>query len=256
MVPSRHEKERRRQRLEQIRQRVLEAEAAQSPPATPSKFNILTLSKLLLTKSIPGVVLYCRVSSRGQDVRCQLRGARAHVLQLGVRVLAAFAGIESGKSHTEDGRPILMKAIQAARIRNAPLVVVCASRLVRNSGYDPHRNPDVMPTQDEFETILRLAEGVQICTLNDPDDDPPGDESFLRQLNAEVKRKPVGRPRKRGAGDRKARKAQWLEQARLWRAEGWSIRDIAQQISTEDGSRIGTMTVWGWLHNAPKATPV
>src|SRR5262249_40859082 len=157
--------------------------------AVPSKYNIITLAQLLLTRNISGVVLYCRVSSRGQDVRCQLRGARQHILQRGVRVLAAFGGVESGKRITEDERPILMQAIRAARSLHVPLVIVCSSRLVRNSGYDPHRCPDLMPDTNEFETILKLAEGVQVVTLHDPDSDPPGDESFLRQLNADVKRK-------------------------------------------------------------------
>jgi DNA invertase Pin-like site-specific DNA recombinase len=249
-VSTRREREQRQQRYEQAKANV-RREAAEAKAARPSDYGIRSLADLLEAQPVPEVILYSRVSTRNQNVSHHLVGSRRRLRDMGVKVVAAFGGVESGKQTDPVNRPELVKAFTAAREPGILLIPV-PSRLARHPDYDAHENPGLMPTADTWEQILKLADGVTIVTLSDPDSDPPGDEAFLRQLAADVKHTRVGRPRKKVAGYAKARRRRWIKQVRKWHEEGWSCREIATEITAVDGLYVSHKTVWQWLSTRGK----
>jgi DNA invertase Pin-like site-specific DNA recombinase len=172
----------------------------------------------------------------------------------GISVRHSFGDkARDGKSLDPDERPELYEALAAARKRGIPLVVPCISRLIRNAFYHAHHNPEATPTIAEFLELLKLATGVQIITLNDPDATPPKDEAFLRQLAAEVKRRNVGRHKTKTPGDTKDRRRTWKKRVQELRRQGLSYREIADQVYAEGAIGITHGTVRNWCMEGAKA---
>jgi hypothetical protein len=198
-------------------------------------------------------VLYCRESTHEQPLGPQKTGTRRRIEAAGVKVRRVYGEAKGGRSLDPGDRPELMKAVEAARRLGIPLVVACLSRLLRNRRYHPSANPDARPTDADLKALLELADGVELLTLNDPDASPPEDENFLRELVAEVKRRPVGRPRKKEPGHMKDRSKRWKKRAKLMHEEGMSYREIADHIYEVDGIPITHGTIWNWVAGAGMA---
>jgi hypothetical protein len=265
-MTSRREKEKRKQRREAAMLACEEAglcprdgedpdeDPSRQLPATPSEYGIKSFEERIASDpALEEVYSYGRVSTRKQDLARQLKGCRRRIEAEGVKVRHAYGEVASGKTLDLCDRRKLVKALEAARTRGDPLVMVCVSRAVRHCSYDAHRNPEARPTVAEFEAFRELADGVEILTLNDPDASPPEDENFLRELVASVKRRPVGRPRKKKPGHMKDRSKRWKKRAKLMHEEGMSYREIADYIYEVDGIRITHGTIWNWVAGAGMA---
>ena len=83
------------------------------------------------------------------------------------------AGVES--SRVEDDRPLLEQAIQKARIRGGIVVAVSRDRFIRHRHFDG-RNKTEMPTIAEYRQLHRMAGGVPLATLCDPDQPARSDQ--------------------------------------------------------------------------------
>jgi hypothetical protein len=234
----------REQRGNQPDEDHIEEDPARQRPSRPRRYGIPTLAELAAKQPIHEVYLYCRDSSGRQNLYRQIRGACRRIRKLGIKVRYVYREIGDGKSLKSSERAELHKAIQRARERGIPLVLVCISRGVRNRCYHPYFSPKLKPTQQEFEEFLELAGGVQIATLNDPDSDPPADEAFIRQLHAEVKRRKPGRPGRKPAGYTKQQMANWPhELVEEMRSQGMGWRTIAYELYLLEGISVSHMTV-------------
>lgn len=245
---NRQEFERRRRRRLSAERYAAEAdrERALNPEAKPSDYDVRSLDDALQSAIIPAVVLYCRVSGRKQDLDSQLKGSRHFVADRGIRVARSHGETAKGRFLDPQERPALHAALSDARRRGVPLVVPCSSRIVRNSDYDAYRQPDLKPTVAEFEQFAKLADGITVLTLSDPDASCPDDEAFLRKLTADATGRPVGRPRKRAPGFRKDRRDRLRARVRALRRQGLSLRKIAD-VLTREGFRVTHTAVANWL---------
>jgi hypothetical protein len=245
---NRREWQRRQQRKESAERYAREAaeECSRDPEARPSDYGIRSLDDALRAGTVPECVLYCRVSDRKQHVQSKVAGCRRLLAERCVKLARSYGETASGKSLAAADRPTLHEAVQEARRLNVPLVVPCTSRIVRNPDYHAFRQPDARPTVSEFERFLKLAEGVRILTLNDPDASCPDDEAFLRKLTADVEGRRVGRPRNKPKGSLADRRDRWQPRVGRMHAKGMSYRKIAIEISRIEGSPVSYGTVAKW----------
>jgi DNA invertase Pin-like site-specific DNA recombinase len=166
---------------------------------------------------------------------------------MGIEVLDAFGDVGSGKSLDRQDRPGLFTAIEAATRRGVTLAVPAISRLLRSADYDAKQNPTAMPSRAEWKPLLKLLEGIEVLSLNDPDATPPADESFLRQLAADAKGTSVGRRRKPGRprldDDRRAKT---LELVLRLAMKGMGSRRIARRVQQATGIALHFTTVCRW----------
>lgn len=249
-MASRREREQRAIRQTNAARWAADQRLHQDPEAEarPSDYGIQTLAAhLQANTNTEEVYLYCRESTRKQDLRRQLKGARRRITDMALKVRRPFAEFGNGKSIDPGERRELFNALDAARRRGIPLVVPCFSRLLRDTDYHPYRAPTARPTKTKVEALLERVQGVPLLTLNDPDASPADDENFLRQLAAEVKRRKVGRPVKKAPGYTISQKERWLPRVLRMRARGLSLRAIADRIFATDGTRISHGTVRNWL---------
>lgn len=215
--------------------------------AVPSAHGVRSVLDLSEKEREQGGCLYCRESSRNQNLRVQRVGSRRRLEKLGMPLAGCFGDIGDGKSLSPDKRPQLIRAFARARELKLPLVAPCFSRLLRSAEYHASQNPMARPSVNELNELLKLAAGVPIVTLNDADATPPEDEAFLRDLAAEVGRRPVGRPRRREYGYSSRRRTAWLARWQQLRAEGLSYRAIAWATVEEEGTSVSPETIRKWL---------
>jgi hypothetical protein len=214
--------------------------------AIPSSYGIVTLADLCDRQHVESVVLYCRDSDRKQGLRYQQIGAYRMIREMGIEVLCSYKEFADGRKTNRRDRPELHRAVSTARRAGVPLVIPCTSRMVRGALYHAHHDPEVRPSVNEFKGFLKATEGVTVATLNDPDDDCPQDETFLRNLTATVKMKRVGRPKKKHPGQAKDRRRKWRRKAIRMKEAGMSYREIAQEIYHRDGSHVSYTTIRKW----------
>jgi hypothetical protein len=250
---TRRERERRRQRIAAAAARAETCDGADADasgePARPSDYGILQLQK---ERNATEVDLYARVSTKNQDLSAQVGAARAHLRRLGIRVRRVFRERAKGRLLGAADRPQLHKALDAARRDGIPLLAVAFSRFLRSADYHAYRRPDAQPTAAEVEAFLRMAEGVRLATINDPDAEPVADETFMRQMLGETKRKPVGRPPKKATGDTARRRHECQTLALAMSTNGMSATAIADEFYREHGISIDPRTIRYWAARARK----
>jgi DNA invertase Pin-like site-specific DNA recombinase len=223
-------------------------------PAKPSKFGLRQLEDGLRSGEINAEpIWYCRCSDKGQKLALQVKGMRRYVQRLGVNVTRrAFKEFVTGKTLDPAKRKELMRALEAARKGSGILVVAGTTRLFRSQSYDAHYAKNEKPTVAEFEEFMKLAKGVTIFTLNDPDADPDSDETFIRdKIIAPVKCRKPGRRPKRRPGDLKRRKLKWKKvvvkmYARL-QQRGMGYRLVAEEMFRKHRVEISHQTVKRWV---------
>jgi hypothetical protein len=253
-MATRRERERREWLYRQAKQRAREAERSidhtLDQPANPSEHGILSLDDLLKTQPVPEIVVYDKVSTRGQSLTARMEATCRRIEARGVRVAATFGSKqESGKTLDPAQRPELIKARDEALERGCPVLAPAFSRFARNRDYHAYFNADARPTVAEVKALVKLMKGVQLVTLNDPDAAPPDDEAFFRVLKAEATGGRIGRPPKAETdlGRRARRKLKCEPQILKLRRKGLSYREIARKLAQESRVRVSHITVRKWI---------
>jgi len=157
-----------------------------------------------------------------------------------IEIVGEFSEDVSAWKLWKSARPELIKAGRIAREKDAVIVAVHTSRLVRNKRHDR----GMSPTVDDFEKLQSLVSGARLATLRYPDyqEDRSGDT--VRGFQAR-NAKP-GRPVKKRAGDKKRRRMEFkLPVIRLIK-QGGSNREISRRLELPE------KTVRDWRHRYRK----
>jgi hypothetical protein len=165
-----------------------------SPPAIASKY-------LIRLETLPADVTigrWCRVSERGsQKTDHNLDGQddnlRAEIEKRGAKVGKTFSHIGHGDD-IDNGD--LAAAIEWAQAKpKRVLLAETTDRWVRHEDYGT-RNREVKPTVAQFKKLRRLAGGVTLATVLDPDATRKEVESYQKKRGQRAKGNKGGRPKK------------------------------------------------------------
>ncbi len=195
-------------------------------------------------------VLYVRVSSgkqgRNGNAEHQLVYLRKRVKRIaakyGVTIEIVddgeFAENESAWKLWASGRPELVKAAKLAREKDAILVALNTSRLVRNR----HHARGVMPTVADYEDLMASVGNVRLATVLHPDQHE--DRSADTKRGFQGKNAKPGRKKKRHYGQRWEDLPKSIRrQIRAWWNEGLGNRKIAQMLGMKKSQE---STIRGW----------
>lgn len=193
------------------------------------------------------VVLYCRESPGSRDyarnLKDQVKQALAELRKLGITPIKVFSQVETSNIYGD--RRTLRKAIKYARQHGAILVADSRCRLLRyrDCGLLDKRKEFEQPTVAEYEELIRLAGGVTIATLLDPDKSARSRQTKRGQEIARQKGKKIGRPRKRKRG-KNLTGAMRKQIISLWHRSSLSLNQIASKLGLPKTTVAGVIGRW------------
>lgn len=175
------------------------------------------------------VVLVCRVSSYKQNKNRNLQDQRnklyGKVTSLGCIVVYEHLYVGSG------WKPFLEPAVERAHKYGAVIVAESTDRFVRTRRYHSSKNPNARLSEWNLRILRETAEGVELYTVEDPDNAPGANRSAQIERGQQNKSK-GGRPKK-----------MWRqERAKQLKALGWSLRKIGFELN------VSHETVRKWLN--------
>lgn len=164
-------------------------------------------AKLLTDSTRLRVVVFLRVSSREQkrskSLTCQRRAILNFLNGKNAIVIDVFSAIASG---WDEDRHDFIRAVECARKHGAVLLAESADRLLRGEFFKTTQNPPILPREDEWESLARLAEGVTLATLRNPDEHWKVTRGYQTRRGLDQRRAKCGRPRKWCTGELKNRR--------------------------------------------------
>jgi hypothetical protein len=256
---NRREKERREERRARLRKWASEPEqsttdssetddndCANDKLAIPSQSGIRCIAAMTAETLEKGVIVCGRESGRTQNLDSLLKAASFDLGKRGVNVIRGYGDVAKGWKLDPISRPELHLAIAHARRIGCPLLFPTFNRLIRPRLYNRSNHVNLRPRVSELDPFMKLADGIQILTLNNPDSSPAEDDNFLRQLRADCRGTNVGRPKKMPKGYLAARRARYWDLVMEWAASGISLRKIAKMISEEEDWEISQNAIWKW----------
>ncbi len=190
-----------------------------------------------------GVVVYIRVSSKGQEHHIPAAEAwmRHWITEVyGVRILFVFDEIAKGHRRGSEWRA----CVAFAKLYDIPIVVENFTRLLRHPKYHSHKNYLVLPTIEQVDRLLDEADGVPLVSLYGPDLPHHLIQTLLSDRTTETTKWQADRvlavleARKRGpylVGDAKSLKQQQVRPvAERLRRMGWGMRRIANEVGVPE----------------------
>ena len=193
------------------------------------------------------VILYIRNSSRTARQRLNHiiheTVLRNWVEKRNVPILGEpFVEFKSGRGLNHN-RKELLKAVRLARKHKAVIITTCTNRYLRNK----NKQADIPPTQQEFDTLIKLTRGVPLLTLLHPDLPPSRVRSRLTKWGQRIKGNKGGRTPKQKAGYFKQRRMKLRPLAlKYFHDEKIIISEIARMID------VPRSTVDRWIKTHPK----
>lgn len=176
----------------------------------------------------------------GGNVREQKAGVLDDCIAAGVLIAGVTVCVESSSIHAR--RDGLMAALEAARKAGAVLVAATRCRFIRRSSFDGTHETEP-PSLGDLRLLHKLADGVTLATLADPDASPAENRSEHTRRGKAAKGNPGGRP----VEGRRSFRSKWQPVALELHKRGWSLRPIAQEISRRAGRSVSHTTVAKWL---------
>lgn len=168
-MSKRKKRKRRKSLVENIRRRLV---AKNPKPARASDY-IYHLQELInLGIDLP-VILCGRVSTRKQDndgsLKRQAVRLRKTVEEMGAKNIIdkPLMEVSLGKVN----RSGLESIISLAKELGAIPVFETTDRIIRAKDFCPKTNPTAIPTVEDFEELMRIADGVPLATVLHPDAD-------------------------------------------------------------------------------------
>jgi len=197
-----------------LRANVLRRVGPKSKTAQASKY-LQHLDEYYKQQPDIQAILYCRDSTRHQG--CNLdtyeEVLRRELNQRGISIVGrCYREICSGSDF--DNRWKLEQAVEKAKklIAKGKRVVIVApssDRFLRNK-YFTTDQPDILPTEAEYEKLKELTCGVSLITLLDPDMPPEEVRGYQSKWGQSAKGNKGGRPREKRPGYKKQRRKEKL----------------------------------------------
>ncbi len=176
------------------------------------------------------VVLYGRVSARGQNYRGNLRGQFDYQKKnlkhyKNIIVIAVIKDVASGWREERDG---LKLAAEIALDNDAIVLAESTGRYIRSPYYNSHRNPSAQPTNIEFADLIKSFHGVTLATVLHPDTDWKTVRSHQSKRGQSSKGNKGGRPKKNPSGYKKQWRLEKLPYVLRLHKKSINLRDIAK----------------------------
>jgi hypothetical protein len=231
MKMNRRKRKRRKKRLAEAksRRRVREGYLPDSKAVKASEY-LYHLKEYHKQHPDMRALIYPRVSSGAQGYNGNLdtyeKVLRRKLKKLNIPVVGCYCEVSSGWILNED-RWALAKAVKKARryIRKGkPVVIISTSsdRFLRSRDFNTKTNPDVLPTEAEFEKLKKLTRNVPLGTLLHPDMPPRKVRSYQTKWGQKGKGNSGGRPKINKPGYKKKRRIQKLPRVLRLRKKGAS----------------------------------
>jgi DNA invertase Pin-like site-specific DNA recombinase len=152
--------------------------------------------------------------------------------------------ISSGWILNED-RWALMEAVKEAKKliakgREAVIVAPSTDRFLRNRDFTT-KEPDLTPTEAEFQILKELTCNIPLLTLLHPDMPPKEVRSYQTKWGQEAKGNKGGRPEKKTPGYKKRRRDRKRGRVIRLYKQGVTISGISRETRVPPG------TIYGWL---------
>ena len=177
------------------------------------------------------VVIYIRVSTGAQGYKRNLdtyeKVLRWKLKKLNITIIACYREVGSGWVLDGD-REVLVNAAKEAKKEKAVIVAPSADRFLRNKNFNTKTNPDVLPTEAEFEELKKLTGNVPLVTLLHPDRPPRKVRRYQTKWGQKVKGNSGGRPKENKPGYMKLRRQIKLPQMLRRRKKGESLGAISK----------------------------
>lgn len=182
-----------------------------------------------LPEGTPAVV-FCRTSSRnGKDQKMEAHSEAVIGMaeQAGLVVAAVVPIQETSKADRLDERKGFLEAANKAKKLNAVLLTATPSRFLRHRDYHPTYNPDVLPTRQDWDELIKHIDvPLAVCHFPKSNSD---DVNYLADM---------------GKNHDPTRKKERLRSAaRKMHEQGMGYRAIAEQLQERYGVKVSHMTV-------------
>jgi hypothetical protein len=143
------------------------------------------------------VIGYCRVSEltqvRNGSLERQKQSMLKDIRSSRLNLQELVEGHEYGQLSAD--RSVLLRAVELGRTHEAGIVAADLSRLLRSEAFDKVTNRLAVPTPEEIEALLALADGVPfVATMAHPDLTPSQLHSLAVRRGMKAKGHPGGRP--------------------------------------------------------------
>jgi len=193
------------------------------------------------------VIVKIRTSSKSRNPEEKLERQERNILQklsdliYDKEILGTFP--EIGQGWFEDGelqgdeREMLRQAVKYAKIReknygkgNVVILAESSCRFLRNKNYHRSKNIDLLPTEEEFEKLMEIADGIPLTTILHPDL-PPREVRRHQSKNTRNKKAP---------GYKKKKRLDLLPKASKLFREGMTLREMSRNL------KIPLTTIFRW----------
>jgi hypothetical protein len=185
------------------------------------------------------VVLCPRVSRLGQKAsgNCadQAQRLRSVADERGFNVVDVFPHVGHGSDFSW-----LIPAVAKAKACGAKLLAESASRFIRSEKYDPVKAPEAQPSKQQMDSLLAIADGVELVTVVNPAATPAEERAYQSRRGNEAKKNWGGRPPSKSDYLRR-RRAKLKPIVKKLREEGASLGEIVRQ------KNVPKSTVRDWL---------
>jgi hypothetical protein len=150
-----------------------------------------------------------------------------------------FPEVASGRAL--DDRPQFHAACARARELDGILVAESVDRQLRNADYHSADNKDAQPTDEEFEALLALADGVPLSSIIDPDATLRQVTGIKTRWRGEATGQKGGRPRKGAPRKKRTYSLKFPSLARQMSEADATLGEIAKELG------VPRSTVQGWV---------
>lgn len=242
-------KRKRERKIRQITEtkRKLKLDAVREKPATASKY-LHSLKEYHEIFPDIEVIIYIRVSTNAQGCKRNLdtyeKVLRRKLKKLNIPVLGCYREIGSGWVLNKERRS-LINAAKKAKELNAVIVAPSADRFLRNRNYT-YNEPDLLPTQSEYEELKKLTCEIPLLTLLHPDMPPKIVRGLQSKWGQKAKGNKGGRPRKNMHGYKKERRFKEMPHVLRLHQSGATLAEIKASTG------IPRSTVRLWIENNKK----
>lgn len=181
-------------------------------------------------------VVSCRVSGRTQGKRGNLMTQdallRRKLKARGIPVIGFSYEVGSGWVLNEKREGLIEAVQKAKKFKNAVVVAISADRYLRHRHYK-NTDPDILPSQEEYEQLMELVDGVPLLTYLDPDMPPAEVRGFQSKWGQQKKGNRGGRPRKKTPGYKKRQRRRKLDAVLSLHQQQVSKSEIARKTNVK-----------------------